>query len=336
MTTPMAAIRLITLTVLVSALLAACGGAPAAVEPTSAPAPTAVPAPTSAPTSSGATRTVTHVLGSSEVPVNPQRIAVLDNFALEAVLAFGLTPVGAVYNEQIAQQPFIQGRLDGVENLGEVGTPNLERLLALDPDLILTINVYDDFQQTYEQLSQIAPTVPVAFENSAEWKEVFMQFAAALGRDAEAAELLAAYDARTAASRDAVGATLADTTVSIVRVYSDGSLSLYLRNSFSGVVLSDAGLNWPEAQLSSGFAGTISKERLDIADADVIFLWTANDPEGEQAIADLQADPLWQQLQAVQNERVYAVPRYWIGSGILAANAILDDLDAAFGVAPAR
>lgn len=289
-----------------------------------------------APASARATRTVTHVLGSSEAPANPQRIAVLDNFALEAVLSLGLTPVGAVYNEQVAQQPFIQGRLDGVENLGEVGTPNLERLLALDPDLILTINVYDDFQQTYEQLSQIAPTVPVDFESSAQWKDVFTQFAAALGRDAEAQALLAAYDARTAAFRDAVGASLADTTVSIVRVYSDGSLRLYLRDSFSGVVLSDAGLSWPAAQPRSGFAEDISKERLDLADADALFLWTANDPEGEQAIADLQADPLWQQLEAVQNERVYAAPRYWIGSSILAANAIVDDLYAAFGLEPAR
>lgn len=283
-----------------------------------------------------ATRTVTHVLGSTAVPVNPQRIVVLDNFALEAVLALGLTPTGAVYNDQIAQQPFIQGRLDGVANLGNVGEPNLERLLALDPDLILTINVYDDFQQTYEQLSQIAPTVPVDFESSAQWKDVFMQFAAALGREATAQELLAAYDERMAAFRDAVGTSRADTTVSIVRVSSDGSLRLYLRDSFSGVVLSDAGLSWPAAQPSSGFAADISKERLDLADADVLFLWTANDPEGEQAIGDLRADSLWQQLEAVQSNRVYAAPRYWIGSGILAANAIVDDLYAAFGLEPAR
>ncbi len=283
-----------------------------------------------------ATRTVTHVLGSTAVPVNPQRIVVLDNFALEAVLALGLTPTGAVYSDQIAQQPFIQGRLDGVANLGNVGEPNLERLLALDPDLILTINVYDDFQQTYEQLSQIAPTVPVDFESSAQWKDVFMQFAAALGREATAQELLAAYDERMAAFRDAVGTSRADTTVSIVRVSSDGSLRLYLRDSFSGVVLSDAGLSWPAAQPSSGFAADISKERLDLADADVLFLWTANDPEGEQAIGDLRADSLWQQLEAVQNNRVYAAPRYWIGSGILAANAIVDDLYAAFGLEPAR
>lgn len=40
----------------------------------------------------------------------------------------------------------------------------------------------------------------------------------------------------------------------------------------------------------------------------------------------MKTNPLWQKLKAVQNNRVYLVPDYWIGSGILAANAIVDDL----------
>jgi len=63
----------------------------------------------------------------------------------------------------------------------------------------------------------------------------------------------------------------------------------------------------------------------------VIFVWSGENTAAaaQQAATQLQAvqaDPLWRQLQAVQAGRVYQVPSYWIGSGPIAANAILDDL----------
>ncbi|MEO0836217.1 MAG: hypothetical protein AAFY16_09560 [Cyanobacteria bacterium J06642_3] len=43
-------------------------------------------------------------------------------------------------------------------------------------------------------------------------------------------------------------------------------------------------------------------------------------------LASLKADPLWSKLEAVQQEKVYEVGDYWIGNGVIAANAVLDDL----------
>jgi hypothetical protein len=48
---------------------------------------------------------------------------------------------------------------------------------------------------------------------------------------------------------------------------------------------------------------------------------------GRVVLQSVKTDPLWLQLTAVQQGRVYEVPGYWIGSGILAANAVLDDLE---------
>jgi iron complex transport system substrate-binding protein len=67
------------------------------------------------------------------------------------------------------------------------------------------------------------------------------------------------------------------------------------------------------------------------ADSDVIFLWTGENTaaakqEAEQKLANLKADPLWRQLNAVQKNKVYQVPSYWIGSGPIAANQVIDDL----------
>ncbi len=107
------------------------------------------------------------------------------------------------------------------------------------------------------------------------------------------------------------------------------------------MVLQDVGLARPAAQdigateaerrFDNPIQTSISRELLSQAGGDVIFIWTGeNTPEGNQQAASqlqtLQQDPLWQKLTAVQAKRVSQVPNYWIGSGPIAANAVLDDL----------
>lgn len=78
---------------------------------------------------------------------------------------------------------------------------------------------------------------------------------------------------------------------------------------------------------------TISKEQLYIADADAIFVWSPASSNSEEAIKEaqnrlkqLKADPLWSKLYAVQQNKLYAVPGYWLGMGPISANLVLDDL----------
>ncbi|MBF2048454.1 MAG: ABC transporter substrate-binding protein [Leptolyngbya sp. IPPAS B-1204] len=75
----------------------------------------------------------------------------------------------------------------------------------------------------------------------------------------------------------------------------------------------------------------ISQELLSQADGDVLFLWKSDDDFAADAGQDtplrrLKADPLWSQLKAVQQNRVYEVPGHWLGFGPIAANAVVDDL----------
>ena len=77
------------------------------------------------------------------------------------------------------------------------------------------------------------------------------------------------------------------------------------------------------------------------ADADVIFLWTQGvDEEAAQesqtALKELETDPLWLSLNAVQQGRVYKVPSRWISVGPTAANLVLDDLFKYFVDAPSQ
>ncbi|MGH2583916.1 MAG: iron-siderophore ABC transporter substrate-binding protein [Dehalococcoidia bacterium] len=273
-------------------------------------------------------RVVRHSMGETTVPTKPARVVTLDPFALEACLALGVPVVGTIMTADLDSRPFLTGKLDGVANLGTPGQVDLERTLGVGPDLILGTQGH---AESYPRLSQIAPTVLAEAAGSGQWKEIFAKFAEALGKTAEAKQVMTRYDARIADLQAKLGDRLEETTVSIVRANID-VITIYLSESFPGTIIDDVGLPRPPAQTAAAFGAQISRERFREADASVIFLWSYGATsqiakDAQTVLQNLETDPLWQQLHAVQQGRVYEVPAYWIGSGILAANAVLDDLD---------
>lgn len=286
---------------------------------------------TASPTVQSATsecRAIKHIMGETCVPTIPERIVTLDYFALENVLALGMKPIGTVLNQDLAEERAdLRERLTEVENLGAVDQPNLEKILALKPDLILGIKTTRE--KIYSQLSQIAPTVLSDFDSSADWKEVLKLHAEALGKTEVAKQVMDDYYSRLEKFKAQMGDRLSQTEVSVVRITPQG-LILYMKDIFIGTILEDAELPRPPAQDKHTWSEEISKERIRDADGDVIFLWGYEVGDQEQeiqtALAKLKADPLWSQLNAVKQGKVFEVPRYWIGSSILAANAVIDDL----------
>ena len=71
--------------------------------------------------------------GDIEVPKNPKRIVVNDNY-VGFLLALDITPVGT--SEYAFGNPYYEGMLEGVESFGDRGNPSVEKILAMDPDLI--------------------------------------------------------------------------------------------------------------------------------------------------------------------------------------------------------
>jgi iron complex transport system substrate-binding protein len=278
---------------------------------------------------------VEQVVGTACVPNQIRRLVTLNGVAFEYAIAMGLDPIGTVVADyQAPLKPLITE----AQNIGKDSEPSLEAILSLQPDLI--VGLLDFHQGIYPQLAQIAPTVLVPFEHSGQWKEVFLNMGTVLNQAQATRSALDAYQARAAEFQTQMGDRLDDLQVSVIRLYAD-TINLYLKDSFSGTVLQDAGLARPPAQdigateaeqrFGNPIQTSISRELLEQADGDVIFLWTGENTAEENArlqqkLEALERDPLWQQLRAVQAGRVYRVPSYWIGSGPIAANAVLDDL----------
>ncbi len=271
------------------------------------------------------------------IPEDPQRILALEMSALEMVLLADKELVGTanwLHEEVPVLLPELAPALEGVADTGYPA--NLEAALLAAPDLILAVDGDIDLIAGAE-IAPIVMPIPGIEHN---WRQSMEFWSAVLGTQDQYAEMIANYDTRIAEFQ----AALADNhpEISVIGTSSYGSY-MWLEDTAPGVVITDAGLTRPEAQALSGGAALerygeerwimLSEERLDLADADAIFVFTyaTTDPatlETENAAMEaFKADPVWNTLSAVQAGNVYYVgPHWWRSQTYLLANKVLDDL----------
>jgi iron complex transport system substrate-binding protein len=264
-------------------------------------------------------------MGTTEVPADPQRVVVLDTGELDSVLALGVKPVGAVTAFVDGEfQEYLQDKTDGIQKVGTIAEPNLEAIVALEPDLIISNKTRHE--DIYDQLRQIAPTV-FAERVGVAWKDNFKLHAEALGKTAEAAQVEAAYRSRIADLQQQLGQP-EQTSVSVVRFLAD-QVRQYQRGSFIGTILDDVGVARPEQQQNPNETWTeVNRELIPQLDADAMFV-TSYGPTDKTPLQAFQSDQLWAQLDVVKNTRVHNVSddHWMLGLGYLAANRVLDDLN---------
>ncbi|HYW19660.1 MAG TPA: iron-siderophore ABC transporter substrate-binding protein [Nodularia sp. (in: cyanobacteria)] len=257
-------------------------------------------------------------MGETKIPLHPQRVVILGG--LDNVLALGVKPIACTTLSDLNFPGYLQSLTSGVEKIGTNGQPNLEKILYLKPDLILGFS-WD--AELYEQLSQIAPTVLADEER--EWKDWLKKYAEALGETAKAEKLLQEYEQRIESLRQKMGENLSQTKVSLVNFWANYT-RLYMHRSFSGSILKEIGLLRPLYEDKDKVQENISLELIPQIGGDVIFLILGG--HNESRLKKFTNHPLWSQLQAVQQNRIYPVTGdTWVsGWGIIGANQVLDDL----------
>ncbi|NDJ17708.1 ABC transporter substrate-binding protein [Myxacorys almedinensis] len=271
-------------------------------------------------------QTVQHSMGETCVSKTPQRLVALNPAALANAIALGIKPIASVYDSQFPD--YLADKIEGIKPLGEWSQPSIERIALLKPDLM--IGWQHNHQAIYPQLSAIAPTVfydwmggNVREDN---WKQYFNFMAEVLNRKKAGEQIWQRYHQRIEQLKTALGDRYKNKTISFIFFCCGGILG---ENSFASSVLSDVGLQRPPSQQdTSKVSFTFSEEALDVADGDVMFVGVYGGREtGERDFNLLQKKPLWQKLNAVQQNRVYYIdPTVWRGRTPLAADALIDDL----------
>lgn len=273
---------------------------------------------------------ITHELGTTTVPDNPQRIIVLEFSYIDALASVGVAPVGIADDQK--RDRIIPAYTDVIGNewisVGTRKTPSLEIMASLQPDLIIADKTRHS--AAYDTLSEIAPTI-VLDSLGGDYHASVAQMSVigkAIGKEAE-------MEARITAHK----ATMAD-YVAQIKTQSEGvsaqfgvtnATGLWLHSplSYNGSVLEMFGFT---SNMIPGEGGVYevnyvptTLEQLSVVNPDILILGKYVDP----AFTDSwTGETLYEGLEAVKSGKVYNVTAHnWSRlRGMLAAELTAQDI----------
>lgn len=263
------------------------------------------------------------------VPANPERIVTLEPWLSLGTLIELDAPVVGVPVLGVQEQT-LRAELEkaGVADIGHPMQPSLERIVALQPDLIVGSTYIHE--QIYGKLSQVAPTLLL---DQMDWKAHYLLLARVVGRQDRARQALAEYEDRVTAIRGRVPDGL---EVSVVRVAPQG-FQIYLDGPGAYApyqVLSEAGVKRTEYETTRN--DTMVKrpdwEELAALSGDVLLYVVVSGmtPGSDDELAARTIDhPFWQMLPAVAAGKAHRIDRStWMGfHGLTSAHRVLDDVE---------
>ncbi|OAN36334.1 ABC transporter substrate-binding protein [Chloroflexus islandicus] len=276
-------------------------------------------------------RLIRHTFGETRAPLAPQRILALGEESLLAdLLDAGFRPVASNVNVPDNVPLLATEELAGIALFPSANDISLETLSAYQPDLIIGTRFFIE-QIGYERLSKIAPTIALS---GATPLENYVETLAVFGRGEEAQRTVANFRAEVQVMANRLNA--AGQSVSMMTIYPGPNVALWFDGpSPIPLLVRELGIQFrPDPATVNGLnirngRAFISLEQLTLASGETILLLQTSGVEGEaQAVVELQANPLWQQLPAVQAQRVVILDR--IGyPGLRGQRALLADLQQA-------
>lgn len=303
--------RLLAAGVVAALFLTACGNDP----------------PEPAPSAAG-TREVTDVMGSVEVPARAERIVADSVSTLAHLWALGIVPVGAAVPVGISPEYIGEG-VEQVPNLvsDDGWTLDVEQVIAADADLVVATGAGYN-RKNCQRYKEAVTTF--CFKDRLRSDESIMRMlndiAAATGREGQADEAIAAYEAKKAELTERVGATdLTDQSVGLVRFDSGGFIGVRVEDTAADL-LTELGMRVPDwrGKLIDGYL-QLSLENLDTLNAADNLLITLDD-DVDPAEVEAFSTPLWGFLEPVANDRAHIVSA-WNGSDLPQFMKILDDIE---------
>jgi iron complex transport system substrate-binding protein len=230
--------------------------------------------------------------GDVEVPAEPKRVAMMAATYAGNLLDLGITPIAV--NEYPKQNKFYGDKLDKAE---VVTADSYEKLLELDPDLIIT---YSD-DKNIKKYEEIAPTVTMTYDKY-DYKEQHVEIGKMVGKEKEAKAWVKEWEKKAADARkkvkDAIGE---DKTFMVMEAYGK-DMYVYGENWGRGteVIYQALELKAPKKLEEDVFGPgwkAISTEVIPTYAGDYIFVGTgAGNPDNSFMESDV-----WKELPAVKN-----------------------------------
>lgn len=233
--------------------------------------------------------------GPVEVPKDPQRVISLTNGP--NTLALDANIVGI--DEWTNANPLFQEQLEGVEVVSE---DNLEKIIELEPDLIIA----GSQMKNIDKLSEIAPTVVYTW-GKLDYLTQQVEIGKLLNKETEAQQWVDDFKERAATAGEAIRTKIGeDATVSVIE---SGNKEFYVfgDNYARGteILYQAMGLNMPEKvkelALEAGVY-TFSTEVLPEFAGDYVVL--SKNPDADNSFMETD---VWKNIPAVKNDQVIEI-----------------------------
>lgn len=244
------------------------------------------------------------------VPVRPQRVVALNASNLDLYYAAGGTVIGRPTTVALSAE--LLGQIRDIPQIGETSAPNLEKIMALRPDLILGVDV--PFHHMLLPALEKAG-IPILLQTLPDYGKVLetIRFYGTLtGNQQKTGSSLAEIERKVGNAKQK---TIGKPAPRVLVVWgSPESFNMAMPTSFVGnLVEMLGGIN-----VAAGASPTADKnpymplslEYVARADADVILLVThgADDRVNEKFRKELASHPAWQGMKAVRAGRVHKLP----------------------------
>ncbi len=196
----------------------------------------------------------------------------------------------------------------------DYSAPNLEQIIALKPDIILSYGTYSDPNEV--QMKTDIPTICIGDSTGGDLS--FSQhklIGILMGKENEASELIAYLVDKFDELNDVTSEISEDEKPRVLVVHLGGGSTRDIRTVMARYdpILIAGGMNVAEGCFGEPSSVTVSKEQILAWNPDIILLGSSPSKEHNYSIEDVLSDPDLQSLSAVKNERVYYTKGCMIG-----------------------
>lgn len=276
--------------------------------------------------------TIHHALGDTVLKNRPQRVAVLDMNEADFLDQLGV-PIAGMVKDFVPS--FLTKYKDdsNVEDLGAIVQPNIERVHALKPDLILITPLQ---ASNYQELTQIAPTLhfDINYQNSEQGhlgqvKDHLLTLGRIFAKESLAEQKVKDLDDKVARVHQLIKDR---PEKALVILHNNGSFNNFGVKSRYGFIFDDLGVKPASQEANTSLHGDpISSEFIQQADPDIIYIVDRTAVMEQRTTLTLEeiSNPLLRHTKAWRSGRVILVNAeawYIMAASPHSIDIIIDDV----------
>lgn len=274
------------------------------------------------------TITVKHELGETEVPKNPESVAVFDFGSLDTLDELGIDVAG-VPKDNIPSY-LEQYESDDYEHVGGLKEPDFEKLAQMDPDLIIISGRQSDL---YDQLQEIAPTIYLGVDTTRymdSFKENVHTIGEIFDKEEEVDTAIGEIEGDIAELKEKAEAV---DKKGLIILANDDKISAYGPDSRFGLIHDVFGVPAVDEGIEASTHGmNVSPEYVKEQNPDLLYVVDRGAVVGDEETPAKQTveNKLTKKTNAYKNDDItYLDPNYWYlsGGGLESVAEMIKEID---------